>query len=89
MLLAGQRLKVRAMNVKQFIAMHNGDGGFEPSEPSFPVDFLPGSFAKIEAMQERVLRGESVFHPDDLDVRTHGYFMINHNFFRKSFYGID
>lgn len=41
------------------------DGFFGPPPPSAPARHPPGSEAKVRAMQARVERGESAFHPGD------------------------
>ena len=42
-----------------------------PKLATLPTSALPGSIEKIRVMQERLSRGEAVFHPDDLTVEQH------------------
>jgi hypothetical protein len=52
------------MNVLDYIIEHGDDEGFEPMEPT-PTDAQPGSKAKVEAMTQRLLRGEDLHHSED------------------------
>lgn len=54
-----------ARNIFQEIATLGHDEDFEPPLPEVAVDHKPGSWEKIQAMCERVDRGEAIFHPDD------------------------
>ncbi len=40
----------------------------DPKQASEPTDAPPGSLAKMRVMQQRILRGESPFHPGDNSV---------------------
>lgn len=41
------------------------DEDFEHVDAAAPTDALCGSWAKVEAMRQRVERGECLYHPDD------------------------
>lgn len=53
---------MRFQTILQAIA-HN-DQDFQP-RPGQCVDAAPGSAAKLRTLQERVERGEELFHPQD------------------------
>jgi len=46
-----------------FLVGHDED--FWAPEPELPTDAPPGSIEKIDVFRERLLRGESLWHPDD------------------------
>ena len=53
-------------NVFEQIVKHGNDAGWEPPRESEPTNALPGSEEKIEVMAERLRRGETLLHPDDV-----------------------
>ena len=42
---------------------------YEPIEATKPTDAKPGSAEKIEAMRQRLERGESLWHDDDMELQ--------------------
>lgn len=53
------------MNVFQYIRRQHTCQGYEPPRTGEPTSAPPGSRAKFRILAERVLRGETLFHPDD------------------------
>lgn len=52
-------------NLFEWSDLFNDDLGFEPISLGAPTDSAPGSPEKIAAIDERLARGQSLWHPDD------------------------
>jgi hypothetical protein len=51
-----------------FVAVRKGEEEkFESRAATRPTWALPGTFEKLQVMHLRALRGEDLFHPDDVD----------------------
>ena len=58
-------------NVFEFVEEFGNDDGFEDSEMDEatelpePTSLIPGDWAKVEVLAERVRQGKMLWHPDD------------------------
>lgn len=68
---AGGGVWVRVMTIFDECRRNRGSDPpqFTPAETT-PTDARPGTAEKLEAMRLRALAGESLWHEDDLDLRT-------------------
>ena len=52
-------------NVFEAIMRLGHDEDFTPATEAEPTKHVPGSLAKIEVLDQRVARGQPLWHPDD------------------------
>jgi hypothetical protein len=48
-----------------YILSKGNDIDFEPNRDPVPTEAKPGSIEKLKVLEERLLRGEKLSHPDD------------------------
>lgn len=52
-------------NIFEAVRVLGHDEDYEPGPAEEPTDAVPGSEAKIRVLSDRVLRGQSLWHPRD------------------------
>lgn len=52
-------------DLRGYVTEHATDDGFEATELPEPTKYEPGTWSKVEALAERLAKGQQLWHPED------------------------